>query len=346
MIIEVSSKRKSAAEQVVQLARRYNVMPIVSEGDTMTLIGLEGNTAPIDENIFRNIEGVVDVERISAPYKIVARLMTNGKPHRTIRKPDKIVDVAGRKIGSGHTVYIAGPCAVHSRDQLLETAKALAALGEELGILDQMILRAGAWKPRSNPYSFQGLGWEAVDYLDEARDTTGLPYATEVMDTRDVEPLAKRADMIWVGARTCQSTALLKEVGRCRTPVMLKRDLHAMSPDLWLQMAEYIALEGNTDIVLCERGSETHTDYNRNTLDYDVIHAIKERSNLPIIVDPSHGTGRWYLVAPAARTAVREFRAHGTIIEVISDTADPTTVCDGHQSLKVSKYRELLQDLM
>ena len=245
MIIELNPKRKDALAEVLRVALGCKgIHPIVSEGVELTLVGLEGNTIAIEPNSFRSIEGVIGVERISAPYKIVARTMSNGKPHATIRKPDRIVDVAGRKIGAGNKVCIAGPCAVHSPGQLLEIASGLAAIGRELCIYDKMILRAGAWKPRSNPYAFQGLGWLAIDCLDEARKQTGLPYAVEVLDTRDVEPLSRRADMLWVGARNCQNTALLKAVGRQPKPVMLKRGLYGLALDDWLSMAEYIALEG------------------------------------------------------------------------------------------------------
>jgi len=237
-------------------------------------------------------------------------------------------------IGSNQFHVIAGPCAVENKEQLLETAWAVKEAGATF-------LRGGAFKPRSSPYSFQGLGEEGLKYLAEAREETGLPVVTEVMDVRDVELVASYADVIQVGARNMQNYFLLKEVAKLGKPVILKRAQCATLEE-WLMAAEYFLDGGNPNVILCERGIRTFENYTRNTLDLSAVPALKGLSHLPVFVDPSHGTGKWELVAPMARAALAA-GADGLIIEV---HPNPDQACsDGRQSLNLKNFAELMQDL-
>ncbi len=242
-------------------------------------------------------------------------------------------------VGGARPVVIAGPCAVESREQTLRVARAVRAAGAQ-------ILRGGAYKPRTSPYDFQGLGLPGLEILAEAREETGLPVVTEVMDPRLVDQVASYADCLQVGARNMQNFALLREVGQRGIPVLLKRHW-AATLDEWLGAAEYIAAEGNLQIILCERGVRTFSQgsYNRFTLDLNVVPAVLQATFLPIIVDPSHGTGVASLVPAAARAGLAA-GAHGLIIEVLSDQADPTgALCDGYQSITASALADLIQEV-
>jgi 3-deoxy-7-phosphoheptulonate synthase len=266
--------------------------------------------------------GVEKIVPILKPYKLVGR---------ELKKEDTVVDIKGIKVGGERLVIMAGPCAVESREQLMESARVVKNAGAQ-------ILRGGAFKPRSSPYSFQGLEEEGLVMLAEARAETGLAVVTEAVDTRDVEMVARYADVIQVGARNMQNFRLLKEVGQAGVPVLLKRGLSATIEE-WLMAAEYIIAAGNPDIILCERGIRTYETATRNTLDLSAVAMVKELSHLPVIVDPSHATGTWKLVSPMARGAVAA-GADGLIIEVHPDP--PRALCDGPQSLTPQNFKEMI----
>lgn len=250
-------------------------------------------------------------------------------------KPDPtVVDVKGIKFGSPEVVIIAGPCSVENREQMMETAKAVKSAGG-------MILRGGAFKPRSSPYNFQGLGEEGLKLLQEARNETGLPIVTEVMDTRMVDLIAGYADILQIGSRNMQNYPLLKEVGMLRKPVLLKRGMMATIEE-FLLAAEYILNQGNEQVILCERGIRTFETTTRNTLDLSAVPMLKHLSHLPVIVDPSHGTGHRWMVPPMAKAAVAA-GADGLIMEVHFKPQE--ALCDGHQSLSPDEFTLLMTDL-
>jgi len=250
-------------------------------------------------------------------------------------KPDPtIVDVKGIKFGSADVVIIAGPCSVENREQMMETAKAVKSAGG-------VILRGGAFKPRSSPYNFQGLGEEGLKLLQETRSETGLPIVTEVMDTRMVDLVAGYADILQIGSRNMQNYPLLKEVGMLRKPVLLKRGMMATIEE-FLLAAEYILNQGNEQVILCERGIRTFETTTRNTLDLSAVPMLKHLSHLPVIVDPSHGTGHRWMVPPMAKAAVAA-GADGLIMEVHYKPQE--ALCDGHQSLSPDEFTRLMTDL-
>ncbi len=282
-----------------------------------------------------NDDTAASTPKRSGPYELVAR-STYGEYQGT--KRPRVVRVAGVAFGERLPAIIAGPCAVESRAQTLEIARAVKKAGA-------VMLRGGAFKPRTSPYDFQGLGDEGLEILAEARTVTGLPVVTEVLDPRDVERIGRVADCLQVGSRSMQNFALLREVGQSGLPVLLKRHWAASLTE-WLCAAEYIAVEGNLDIILCERGIRTfsHDDYNRNTLDLNVVPAVRERSILPIVVDPSHGTGFASMVPDTARGAVG-VGADGLIIEVIaSDRRRRSTLCDARQGILPSELAAIVED--
>jgi len=258
-------------------------------------------------------------------------------PFRVDRKskPDPtIVDVKGIKFGSAEVVIIAGPCSVENREQMMETAKAVKSAGG-------VILRGGAFKPRSSPYNFQGLGEEGLKLLQETRSETGLPIVTEVMDTRMVDLIAGYADILQIGSRNMQNYPLLKEVGMLRKPILLKRGMMATIEE-FLLAAEYILNQGNEQVILCERGIRTFETTTRNTLDLSAVPMLKHLSHLPVIVDPSHGTGHRWMVPPMAKAAIAA-GADGLIIEVHYKPQE--ALCDGHQSLSPDEFTRLMTDL-
>lgn len=294
-------------------------------GQEKTVIGAVGDKRALNADGIINLPGVEKIVPILKPYKLVGR---------ELKQEDTIIDVRGVRIGGDHLVIMAGPCAVESREQLMESARAVKLAGAQ-------VLRGGAFKPRSSPYSFQGLEEEGLVMLAEAREETGMPVVTEAVDTRDVELVARYADVIQVGARNMQNFRLLREVGQAGIPVLLKRGLSATIEE-WLMAAEYIMAAGNPDIILCERGIRTYETATRNTLDLSAIPIIKELSHLPIIVDPSHATGVWKLVAPLAKGAVAA-GADGLLIEVHPDP--PRALCDGPQSLTPVNFEALVAGL-
>ncbi len=252
---------------------------------------------------------------------------------RDAKKRRTVVSVGGTEIGSGFAV-IAGPCAVESEDQTVETARAVKAAGADM-------LRGGAFKPRTSPYAFQGLGMAGLKILATAAAETGLPVVTEVLDPRDVSWVAEYADLLQIGTRNMQNFALLKEVGRARKPVMLKRGMYSTLEE-WLNCAEYILGEGNPDVILCERGIRSFEPYTRNTLDLSAVPALAELTHLPVIVDPTHATGRISLIGPMSRGALA-VGAHGVMVEVHNNPSE--ALCDAKQALTIDQFGDLMRGL-
>jgi 3-deoxy-7-phosphoheptulonate synthase len=295
-------------------------------GPTRTAIGITGNQGPIEQaGRLQRLPGVSQLIRVTVPYKLVSR---------EFKELDTVVDVGGVPIGGHGIAIIAGPCTVESREQTLKIAHAVQAAGA-------VMLRGGAYKPRTSPYTFQGLGEVGLQILAEARALTGMPVVTEVMDTETLPLVTQYADMLQIGARNMQNYSLLRAVGRTRHPVLLKRGFAATVKDLLLA-AEYILAEGNPHVVLCERGIRTFDDSLRFTLDLGAVPLIKKLSHLPVIVDPSHASGRADMVIPMARAAIAA-GADGLIVEVHDNPA--FAVCDGTQSLVPERFAELMQQL-
>ena len=261
-------------------------------------------------------------------------LSTSHRSSRNTKPEGTIVNIEGVRVGGSEVVIIAGPCAVESREQLFETARSVKSSGAK-------ILRGGAFKPRSSPYNFQGLGEEGLKLLGQVRKETGLPVVTEVMDTRQVELVVSYADMIQIGSRNMHNYPLLKEAGKCRKPVLLKRGMMA-TIDEFLLAAEYILDQGNEQVILCERGIRTFETSTRNTLDLSAVPMLKRLSHLPVIVDPSHGTGLRWMVPAMAKAAVAA-GADGLIMEVHYKPEE--AICDGHQSLDLNDFIKLMTDL-
>ncbi len=315
----------ATAEQikgVIQAINDAGLEAKVMEGTQQKIVGVIGDKARLATVPIDAMPGVETSVAISKSYKLASR---------EFHPQSSVIDVAGVKIGDGTPVVMAGPCAVESKEQLFEAADIVKAAGAQF-------LRGGAYKPRTSPYSFQGLEDDGLKYLAEARERTGLRVVTEVTTVEAVEGVAKYADMLQVGARNMQNFGLLKEVGKCGKPVLLKRGL-AATIDEWLNAAEYIMNEGNPNVVLCERGIRTYETYTRNTLDLSAVAAVKHLSHLPIIVDPSHGTGKWRMVKPMAFAAIAA-GADGLMIEVHPNPAK--ALSDGPQSLTPENYQEVM----
>ncbi len=307
-------------EKIQSLGFRPHVMP----GAERTAIGITGNHGPVDSAEFENLPGVAEAIRVSKPYKLVSREV---KPDNTI------VHVKGVPVGGDELTLCAGPCSVETREQILASARAVKAAGARL-------LRGGAYKPRTSPYAFQGLGEEGLRYLAEARAETGLGIVTEAIDTETFDVVEEYTDCIQIGARNMQNFSLLRRAGRARKPVLLKRGMSSTLEE-FLMAAEYILSEGNYQVILCERGVRTFTDHTRNTLDLSVVPAVQRLSHLPIIVDPSHGTGKRDKVHPMALAAVAA-GASGLIIEVHPNP--DKALSDGFQSLYPEQFRELAEE--
>jgi len=307
-------------EKIKSLGFRPHVMP----GAERTAIGITGNHGPVDRAEFEDLPGVAEAIRVSKPYKLVSREV---KPDNTV------VTVAGVPVGGNSLALCAGPCSVEGREQILEAARAVKAAGAQL-------LRGGAYKPRTSPYSFQGLGEEGLKYLAEARDETGLGIVTEAIDVETFDLVEHYADCVQIGARNMQNFSLLRRAGRSHRPVLLKRGMSSTLEEL-LMAAEYVLSEGNYQVILCERGVRTFTDHTRNTLDLSVVPAVQELSHLPIIVDPSHGTGKRDKVHPMALAAIAA-GACGLIVEVHPNP--DRALSDGYQSLYPDQFQELASD--
>ncbi|MEX5284156.1 3-deoxy-7-phosphoheptulonate synthase [Selenomonas sputigena] len=308
-------------EKITKTGLKYHL----STGDDRTIVGVIGDKKLIAGLQMNSFDGVEKTVRITEKYKLVSR---------EFKHEDTIIDVGGLKIGAGHLTIMAGPCAVESMGQLMEAAECVKSCGAQF-------LRGGAFKPRTSPYDFQGLAEDGLKMLREAADKTGLKVVTEIVNINDVEIIEKYADMVQIGARNMQNFQLLKEIGRARVPVLLKRGLSATISE-WLNAAEYIMAGGNEKVVLCERGIRTYETYTRNTLDLSAVAAVKELSHLPVIVDPSHGTGRWQMVPSMSRAAIAA-GADGLIIEV--HPHPEIALSDGDQSLTPENFRKTMEEV-
>lgn len=320
-----SSASPEDLERVKDRLRSFGFAVHESRGVERHIVGAIGEITPERMQQIEAMDGVERCVPIVQPYKLASR---------QFRPEPTVVEVGGRRIGGSELTVIAGPCAVESEEQIVTAARMVKEAGATM-------LRGGAFKPRTSPYSFQGLAEEGLRLLAVARAETGLPVVTEVMDTEDVELVAEYADMLQIGARNMQNFPLLKEAGRSGKPVLLKRGLSATIEE-WLMAAEYIISAGNPNVVLCERGIRTFETATRNTLDLNAVPVVKELSHLPIIVDPSHGTGKWRYVTPMARAAVAA-GADGLMVEVHPDPEN--ALSDGQQSLKPEKFHELMREV-
>jgi 3-deoxy-7-phosphoheptulonate synthase len=304
-------------------ARGYKAHPV--PGGERTAIGITGNRSAEDLPAFEGLSGVLEVIPVSHAYKLVSR---------EVKAENTVVSIGGVRVGGPGLVLVAGPCAVESREQMLTVARMVRESGAQL-------LRGGAFKPRTSPYSFQGLGEEGLKILAEAREATGLPVVTEAVDGESMDLVERYADAIQIGARNMQNFSLLKRAGRAKKPVILKRGMSATLEE-FLMSAEYILSEGNYEVVLCERGVRTFSDFSRNTLDLSVVPAVKDLSHLPILVDPSHGTGRRDKVTPLSRAAVA-VGADGLMVEVHHDPG--RALSDGPQSITPDMFGALVREL-
>ena len=322
VVIMNADATQADIEGVISAIEEKGLEAKVMEGAHQKIVGVIGDKTKLAATPLDAMHGVETTVAISKSYKLASREF---HPAATV------VDIRGIKIGDGTPVVMAGPCAVESREQLLETAQLIKEGGAQF-------IRGGAYKPRTSPYAFQGLEEEGLKYLAEAREKTGLAVVTEVTVVEAVDTVAAYADLLQVGARNMQNFGLLKAVGRAGKPVMLKRGL-AATIDEWLNAAEYIMNEGNPNVILCERGIRTYETYTRNTFDISAIPAIKHLSHLPIIADPSPGTGKWRMIKPMALASLAA-GADGLIIEVHPNPA--RALSDGPQSLTPENYRDLM----
>mgnify|MGYP001583552638 FL=1 len=321
--------RQGATDREIRLIeekiKSHGLSAHISRGTERTIIGAIGDERHVDPEAFEGLEYVEKVLRILKPYKLVSR---------DFKKEDTVITVRGQRIGGGTVALFAGPCSVEGREMMVGIGGMVASAGASF-------LRGGAFKPRTSPYAFQGLGEEGLRYLSEAREATGLPVATELMDPRDIDLVAKYADIIQIGARNMQNFRLLTEVGRLGKPVILKRGLSATIVE-WLMSAEYIASEGNQEIILCERGIRTFEQATRNTFDVSAIPVVKSLSHLPVIADPSHAAGKMSLVEPLSAAAIAA-GADGLMVEVHHQPE--TALSDGPQSLRPEAFREMVSRL-
>lgn len=324
----VVMKPEATQAQIDGVAHRIEELgfsPHLITGAERTIVGVVGKTYPELRPMLETLPGVDEVVPISKPYKLCSR---------EFNPPDTIINVRGIRIGGGEFVVMAGPCSVESEEQLMATARAVKAAGAQ-------ILRGGAFKPRTSPYQFRGLGEEGLKLLKAASQETGMPVITEVLSERDVDLVAQYADILQIGARNMQNFALLEEVGRAQKPVLLKRGLSGQIQE-WLLCAEYILSAGNKQVMLCERGIRTFETATRNTMDVSAIPLVKRLSHLPVIADPSHGTGKWYLVDPLAKASAAA-GADGLLIEVHPNPDH--ALSDGPQSLTFESFQKLMDGL-
>ena len=326
MIIVMEARAtKQDVQHVVDRIKELGLTPHLSEGVERTIIGVIGDERLIQKDQLSLLPHVENVIPILKPYKIASR---------DFKQTDTVVDVAGVKIGGKNLVVIAGPCSVETEEQLMQSAEAVKASGAKL-------LRGGAFKPRTSPYAFQGLGEDGLKLLAKAREKTGLGIVTEVMESAEVDLVADYADLLQVGARNMQNTKLLRALSKIRKPILLKRNFSATLNE-FLMSAEYLLSGGNDGVILCERGIRTFVEYTRNTLDLNIVPAIKQLSHLPIIVDPSHGTGRTDLILPMSRAAIA-CGADGLIVEVHPNPAKAFS--DGDQSLTPDVFQQLTREV-
>ncbi len=324
IVMKMDAGPKEVGEVVEQVeARGLKAHPIA--GAQRTAIGITGNLGVVEPGAFESLPGVLEVIQVSHPYKLVSR---------EFKRDDTTFEVGGVRIGPPDLLIIAGPCSVESHEQTLRIARRVKAAGAHM-------LRGGAFKPRTSPYSFQGLGREGLEILARVREETGLPVVTEALDIDVIDEVAEFADMVQIGARNMQNYSLLKRAGRCERPILLKRGMHATVTELLLA-AEYILDQGNSRVVLCERGIRTFADHTRNTLDVAAIPAVKRISHLPIIADPSHAAGKRDKVLPLSRSAVA-VGADGLMVEV-HDHPDQA-LSDGNQALSPDNFERLMAEV-
>lgn len=324
----VVMQAKATAKQIGEVIRKIEELgfkPHLSKGEEKTIIGVVGNERKIEPTIFTALSGVEAVIPILKPYKLASR---------EFKSEDTLVSVNGIKIGASEIIVMAGPCAVESEEQVLKAAQAVKQSGAK-------ILRGGAFKPRTSPYSFQGLGQKGLEILKAAKEKTGLPIVTEVLEPADVSLVSQYADILQIGARNMQNFALLEEVGKINKPVLLKRGMMSTVEELLLS-AEYVLSNGNYNVILCERGIRTFEKYTRNTLDISAVALIKRLSHLPVIVDPSHATGDRNLIKPMSKAAIAG-GADGLLIEV--HPCPEEALCDGYQSLNPEEFDDLMQEV-
>ena len=325
----VVMKQHATPQQIEAVVKRIEDLGYkihLSRGEARTIIGIIGaDDYLLNRDTFEVMEGVEKTVRVMQPFKVASR---------DFAQEDTVIQVNGVSIGGEQLVVMAGPCSVESREQILETAHAVKEAGAH-------ILRGGAFKPRTSPYSFQGLGEEGLRYLAEAREATGLPIITEVMSPDDVALIGEYTDIFQVGARNMQNYSLLKALGKQEKPVFLKRGLSGTIQEL-LMSAEYVLSQGNMQVMVCERGIRTFEPATRNTFDINAIPLLQELSHLPVIADPAHGTGKWSLVGPVAKAAVAA-GADGLMIEVHPDPAKAWS--DGAQSLTIDRFTKLMDEL-
>ena len=322
VILKQGTEQKQIDELSNWLEELGNVKVSAVYGSHTTILGLVGDTSAIDASTVESRECVEAVKRVQEPYK---------NANRKFHPDDTVVDICGHKIGGQHFQVIAGPCSVESREQIMTVAHSVKESGANL-------LRGGAFKPRTSPYSFQGMRAEGIELLLEAKKETGLPIVTEIMSLAHLD-LFNDVDVIQVGARNMQNFEMLKELGHCQKPILLKRGLANTMEEL-LMSAEYIMAGGNSNVILCERGIRTFEKYTRNTLDLSAVPVLKKVSHLPVVVDPSHATGYAWLVPTMAKAAVAA-GADGLLIEVHNNPAK--ALCDGPQSLNCQEFADLMQ---
>lgn len=325
IIIMKKGATEAQVAQVVQRVEDLGYQAHLSRGEERTIIGIIGNDRPLVDHPLAILDGVESIVPILHPFKLSSR---------DFHPDDSVVSIDSVAVGGARVIVMAGPCAVESREQLWEAAVAVKESGAA-------VLRGGAFKPRSSPYSFQGLGQEGLELLAEVRRALGLPVVTEVMSPADIAPTISHADILQIGARNMQNYALLQEVGRSGHPVLLKRGMMCTIEELLLS-AEYILSQGNHKVILCERGIRTFEKYTRNTLDISAIPVIKKLSHLPVVVDPSHGTGNWEYVGAASRAAVAA-GADGLLVEV--HPHPEKALSDGAQSLRPETFAQLMAEL-
>ena len=325
LIVMKADATDQQVEDVLDVIRVLGFKPHPMPGATRTAIGITGNQGAIDPGHFENLPGVAEAIRVSKPYKLVSR---------DLKHDDTIVRVGDVEVGGPEPIIIAGPCAVESLDQAMGIAEMVAECGVKL-------FRGGAFKPRTSPYSFQGLGKEGLKILAEVRDRFRMKIVTEVLDTDTADLVEEYADVLQIGARNMQNFSLLKRVGQASKPVMLKRGMSATLEE-FLLAAEYIMAEGNYNVILCERGVRTFADHTRNTLDLSIVPAVQNRSHLPIIVDPSHGTGKRHKVLPLARASIA-VGADGIMVEVHNQPEH--ALSDGPQALLPDMFKQLVGEV-
>jgi 3-deoxy-7-phosphoheptulonate synthase len=325
LIVMKADATESEVEAVLRIIEELGYKGHPMPGATRTAIGITGNQGAVDPSHFETMPGVAEAIRVSKPYKLITLDL---RPEKTV------VRVGDATIGGDELAIIAGPCAVESRPQAFAVAEAVRRSGARF-------FRGGAFKPRTSPYAFQGLGEEGLKILAEIRDTYGLKIVTEALDEAGVDLVERYGDIIQIGARSMQNFTLLRRVGKSSTPVLLKRGLSA-TLDEWLLAAEYIMAEGNYQVILCERGIRTFAQHTRNTMDLAAIPAVRRLSHLPVIVDPSHGTGKNYMVTPLARAGVA-VGADGVIVEV-HDQPDHA-LSDGAQALTLDQYEQMVTEV-